>query len=160
MFDRLFDNAVDIHGRRLSLAVRDGRFIEVAPFCDASLARERIDLDGKLVLPGLVDGHIHLDKSFVGDRWQPHVPANSLRERLAIEKQQLASARPMVERADALIAQAASFGTIAMRCHVDVDATTGLSHLEAVMEARERWKGIVNIELVAFPQAGIVTCPG
>jgi len=160
MFDRLFDNAVDIHGNRLALAVLDGRFVDVAPSCDASLAREQIDLQGRLVLPGFVDGHIHLDKSFVGDRWQSHRPATSLRERLAIEKQQLAAARPMTERADALIAQAASFGTTAMRCHVDVDATTGLSHLHAVLEARERWQGIVDIELVAFPQAGIVSCPG
>ncbi|QNK01855.1 amidohydrolase family protein [Dyella telluris] len=160
MFDRLFDNAVDRHGQRISLAVRNGHFVEVAPSCHASLARERIDLEGRLVLPGFVDGHIHLDKSFVGDQWKPHVPVTSLRERLAIEKTQLASARPMTERADALIAQAAAFGTTAMRCHVDVDATTGLSHLHAVLEARKRWQGIVDIELVAFPQAGIITCPG
>ncbi|WP_236001820.1 amidohydrolase [Paraburkholderia elongata] len=63
-------------------------------------------------------------------------------------------------RADALIRQAASFGTIAMRSHVDVDATTGLANLHAVMEARETWRGVVDIELVAFPQAGVVSCPG
>jgi len=160
MLDLIFDNAVDIHGNRLSLAVHDGRLVDVAPRCEHHLARERIDLQGRLVLPGFVDGHIHLDKSFVGDHWQPHIPAMSLRERLAIEKKQLASARSMTERADTLIAQAASFGTTAMRCHVDVDATTGLAHLHAVLEARERWHGIVDIELVAFPQAGIISCPG
>ncbi len=160
MLDRLFENAVDIHGQPVSLAVRDGRFVAVDRSIDAPHARERIDLQGRLVLPGFVDGHIHLDKSFVGDRWQPHVPAATLRERLSIEKKQLAAARPMVERANALIAQAAAFGTIAMRCHVDVDASTGLSHLQAVLEARERWRDVVDIELVAFPQAGIVTCPG
>ncbi|HET7929967.1 MAG TPA: amidohydrolase family protein [Rhodanobacteraceae bacterium] len=160
MFDRLFDNAVDIHGNRLCLAVQDGRFAEIARQCDAARAVEVIDLQAHLVLPGFVDGHIHLDKSFVGDRWQPHVPTESLRERLAAEKRLLAGARPVAERADALIAQAAAFGTIAMRCHVDVDATTGLSHLHAVMEAREKWRGIVDIELVAFPQAGVVSCPG
>lgn len=160
MFDRWFDNAVDIHGRRLCLGVRDGRLAAVAGDCDPSLAAEVIDLGGNVVLPGFVDGHIHLDKSFVGDRWRPHVPAPSLRERLAAEKRLLSEAGSMVERADALIAQAVSFGTIAMRCHVDVDATTGLSHLHAVMQARERWRGVVDIELVAFPQAGVVSCPG
>ena len=112
------------------------------------------------MLPGFVDGHIHLDKSFVGDRWVPHEPVGTLRERLAVEKRQLAAAPPIVERANALIAQAAAFGTVAMRSHVDVDATTGLSNLQAVMAAREQWRGIVDIELVAFPQAGVVTCPG
>jgi cytosine/adenosine deaminase-related metal-dependent hydrolase len=108
----------------------------------------------------LVDGHIHLDKSFVGDQWHSHVPATTLRQRLAAEKQALANARPMAECADALIAQAVSFGTMAMRCHVDVDATTGLSHLHAVMAAREKWRDVVDIELVAFPQGGVVSCPG
>lgn len=160
MVDRVFVNALDVDGNALNLAVRHGRFIDIGPACTPAPGADVVDLAGRLVLPGFVDGHIHLDKSFVGDRWQPHLPATSLRERLAAEKRQLAQARPMVERAHALIAQAAAFGTLAMRCHVDVDATTGLSHLHAVLEAREQWRGLVDIELVAFPQAGVVSCPG
>lgn len=160
MIERLFTHAVDANGNPLNLAVSDGIIIAVGAERPETGAAEVIDLQGHLVLPGFVDGHIHLDKSFVGDRWRPHRPAASLRERLAIEKQALADARPIAERADALIRQAASFGTIAMRCHVDVDATTGLTHLHAVMQAREKWRGIVDIELVAFPQAGVVSCPG
>ncbi|CAD6526736.1 N-isopropylammelide isopropyl amidohydrolase [Paraburkholderia hiiakae] len=160
MIERLFTNAVEANGNPLNLAVSNGSFVAVGAERPESAAAEVIDLQGYLVLPGFVDGHIHLDKSFVGDRWRPHRPAASLRERLAIEKQALADARPIAERADALIRHAASFGTIAMRCHVDVDATTELTHLHAVMQAREKWRGIVDIELVAFPQAGVVSCPG
>ncbi|CAE6774787.1 MULTISPECIES: amidohydrolase family protein [Paraburkholderia] len=160
MFDRVFVNAVDADGNPLNLAVREGRLAAIGPERPAIGGAEVVDLAGHLVLPGFVDGHIHLDKSFVGDRWRPHRHVTSLRERLAIEKQELASAGPIVERADALIRQAASFGTIAMRSHVDVDATTGLTNLHAVMEAREKWRGVVDIELVAFPQAGVVSCPG
>jgi len=160
MFDRLFDNAVDIHGDKVCLAVKNGRFVAIAPTCDVTRAAEVVDLGGRLVLPGFVDGHIHLDKSFVGDRWQPHVPATSLRERLTAEKQMLARARPMAERANALMEQAVKFGTMAMRCHVDVDATTSLSHLHAVMDACNKWRGLIDVELVAFPQAGVVSCPG
>lgn len=160
MFDRVFVNAVDADGNPLNLAVREGRFAVIGPALPQTGGAEIVDLEGHLVLPGFVDGHIHLDKSFVGDRWRPHRHVASLRERLAIEKQELASAAPIVERADALIRQAASFGTIAMRSHVDVDATTALTNLHAVMEAREKWRGVVDIELVAFPQAGVVSCPG
>jgi len=160
VIDRLFVNAVDAHGAPLHLAVHDGRFVAISAERPAIDAAETIDLDGRLVLPGFVDGHIHLDKSFVGDTWRPHLAADSLRGRLAIEKRLIAQSRPMVERAKALIAQAAAFGTVAMRCHVDVDATTGLSHLEAVMQAREAWRDRVDIEIVAFPQAGVVSCPG
>ena len=160
MFDRVFVNAVDADGNPLNLAVREGRLAAIGPERPAIGGAEVVDLAGHLVLPGFVDGHIHLDKSFVGDRWRPHRHVTSLRERLAIEKQELASAGPIVERADALIRQASSFGTIGMRSHVDVDATTGLTNLHAVMEAREKWRGVVDIELVAFPQAGVVSCPG
>src|SRR6516225_3270947 len=103
MIERLFTNAVDAHGNPLNLAVSNGNFVAVGAERPESGAAEVIDLQGRLVLPGFVDGHIHLDKSFVGDRWRPHRPAASLRERLSIEKQELAGARPIEERADALI---------------------------------------------------------
>lgn len=160
MFDRVFVNAVGADGKPLNLTVRDGRLVSLGSERPETGGAEVVDLQGHLVLPGFVDGHIHLDKSFVGDRWRPHRVATTLRERLADEKAALASAAPIAARADALIRQAASFGTMAMRSHVDVDATTGLTHLHAVMEAREKWRGIVDIELVAFPQAGVVSCPG
>ncbi|MFI7858972.1 amidohydrolase family protein [Pseudomonas promysalinigenes] len=160
MNDREFVNAIDADGQPLNIAVREGRISHIGRHRDTITAGETIDLEGLLVLPGFVDGHIHLDKSFVGDRWRAHQPVSNLRERLAVEKRELASARPMVERADALISQAASFGTLAMRCHVDVDATTGLDNLCAVLEAHDKWKALIDIELVAFPQAGVVTCPG
>src|SRR5574337_942452 len=160
MNDRVFANAVDVDGRPLELLVINGRFAEIGRKVRAAEGAEVVDLQGRLVLPGFVDGHIHLDKSFVGDRWHPHQSAAGLRERLALEKRELASARPATERADALIRQAACFGTIAMRSHVDVDATTGLDNLHAVLEAREKWRDFMDIELVAFPQAGVMSCPG
>lgn len=160
MTDRVYLNAVGADGNPLYMHVRDGRILALGAEPPVVGAAQVTDLRGHLVLPGFVDGHIHLDKSFVGDRWRPHRPADSLRERLAIEKEELAAAPPIEGRADALIAQAAAFGTVAMRCHVDVDATTGLANLHAVMAAREKWRGIVDIELVAFPQAGVMSCPG
>ncbi|RAO77852.1 amidohydrolase family protein [Dyella jiangningensis] len=160
MLDRLFHNAVDIHGEPLRLAVKDGHFVDIGDDTPGHAFGDIVDLGGRLVMPGFVDGHIHLDKSFVGDAWRPHIEAHALRDRLAAEKALLARARPMEERALALIEQAAAFGTVAMRCHVDVDATTGLDHLHAVMQARSQWLDRVAIEIVAFPQAGVMSCPG
>lgn len=157
---RVFVGAVGADGSPLSLATRDGRFTYVGPQTPDTAHAQVIDLQGKLVLPGFVDGHIHLDKSFVGDRWRPHRPASTLRERLAAEKQEIADAAPTEDRADALMRQCVSFGTLAMRCHVDVDASTGLTHLHAVMAMRDKWREWLDIELVAFPQAGVIRCPG
>ena len=104
-------------------------------------------------------GHIHLDKSFVGDSWRAHVAAHSLTERLSIEKRLLADALPITDRAEALLAQAHAFGTVAMRSHVDIDPTIGLANLHAVMAACERWQDRMSVQLVAFPQAGILASP-
>ncbi|MBB3141927.1 amidohydrolase family protein [Halomonas organivorans] len=160
MHDQIFVNGVAADGNDISLAVKDGRIARIGALPPQETAAQVIDLNGHLVLPGLVDGHIHLDKSFVGDRWRPHRHAATLRERLAVEKRELAEARPIEARANALLRQASRFGSVAMRCHVDVDATTGLEHLHALLEVRQQWRDLVDIELVAFPQAGVVSCPG
>ncbi|MFS2046712.1 metal-dependent hydrolase, partial [Stenotrophomonas geniculata] len=151
---------VDRQGAPLHFHIRDGRISGLNGEAAPADGAEYVDLQGFTVLPGLVDGHIHLDKSFVGDRWHPHQPVNSLRERLAVEKAAVAGAAPMVDRAEALIRQCSAFGTVAMRCHVDIDASTGLGHLEAVREAALRCADIMRIQLVAFPQAGVMSCPG
>ena len=151
---------VDRDGAPLHFHIRDGRISGLNGEAAPADAAECVDLQGFAVLPGLVDGHIHLDKSFVGDRWHPHQPVNSLRERLAVEKAAVAGAAPMVDRAEALIRQCSAFGTVAMRCHVDIDGSTGLGHLEAVREAALRCADIMRIQLVAFPQAGVMSCPG
>ncbi len=151
---------VDRHGAPLRFHIRDGRFQGLNDMDGAAEGAESVNLSGFTVLPGLVDGHIHLDKSFVGDRWHPHQPVASLRERLAVEKAAVAAAAPMVDRAEALIRQCSAFGTVAMRCHVDIDGSTGLQHLQAVREAAERCADLMQIQLVAFPQAGVMSCPG
>lgn len=74
MNDREFINAIDADGKPLHIAVTNGRITHIGPQRASTPARETIDLEGLLVLPGFVDGHIHLDKSFVGDRWRPHQP--------------------------------------------------------------------------------------
>ncbi|MFT0532603.1 amidohydrolase family protein [Castellaniella hirudinis] len=160
MVERLFINGVTADGSKLDIAVAEGRIVAMGPDLPAVPGADVVDLHGWVVVPGFVDGHIHLDKSFVGDRWYPHVMANSLRERLAIEKEALAQAKPMAKRAEALLEQAATFGTVAMRSHVDVDATTGLTNLHTIMQVREQWRDRMHIELVAFPQAGVMSCPG
>lgn len=95
---RLFRNVLCKDGRTRDLAVRAGRFVDPNELNDDA---EAIDLDSLLALPAFIEGHIPLDKSFVGVGWRPHRPADDLGERLTIEKQLLAGTLPVQERADA-----------------------------------------------------------
>jgi len=147
-----------------SIAVKSGRIVSVEPEAPPSaLAVERLDVGGRLVVPGFIEGHIHLDKTLIGDSWKPHRPCTAgfyVRERVAFEKETLASAAPIGQRASALIELAVSRGTTHMRCHVDVDGQIELRNLEAILAVRERYRDVVGIDIVAFPQSGILASPG
>lgn len=79
---------------------------------------------------------------------------------MAFEKEALAKARPIPERAAAMIDLCVAQGTSYMRSHVDIDPDAGLSNLEHVLAVRDAHKDKVSIQIVAFPQSGIVTAPG
>lgn len=159
--DSVFTNGRFPDGTLRSFGVSDGK-IEAEGGALPS-AGAPTDLKGALVIPGLVDGHVHLDKTFLGDAWNPYRPATSahrVKERVAIEKANLAGAAPVAERGAALIEAAVARGTTHMRSHVDIDPISGLSNLEAVLGLRERFCDAVSIQIVAFPQSGIVAAPG
>ena len=153
-------------GRRVDVRIADGRIAAIepaggGPTGGGPAGETVIDLGGRLLTPAFVDGHIHLDKTLLGLDWQPHLPGDSIAERIAAEKQLRAGlAVPLAARAARLIEQVVTFGTTRLRCHVDVDPTIGLSGLHALVELRERYRTLVDIELVAFPQSGILAAPG
>ena len=64
-------------GTPSAIAVSDGRIVAIGSGAEAVPATNVIDLGGALALPGFVEGHIHLDTSFYGDAWQPHVPCTA-----------------------------------------------------------------------------------
>jgi len=162
--DILFQNARLADGQIVEIAVSGAKIVAVASTAQSYDSVGKIhDLGRRLVLPGLVEGHIHLDKCFVGDDWKPHRPCTagfSVRERVRFEKEALASARPIAERAAALIDLCVAHGTTQMRSHVDVDAEVGLRHFESIVAARDAHREKVSVQIVAFPQSGILTSPG
>lgn len=160
--DTIFERARLPDGRLVDIAVLGGRIASLDPQAEG-LAAERVDLAGALVVPGFVEGHIHLDKCWIGDTWKPHRPYTAgfnVRERLSFESEILKTAAPMEHRAAALIELAVSHGTSHIRSHLDVDSAVGLRHLEMLLAVRERYRDAVTIEFVAFPQHGVMSCPG
>jgi cytosine deaminase len=161
--ETLFQNARLTDGRIVDFATAGGRIVAMAQALQPSQAQKAGDLERRLVLPGFVDGHLHLDKGFIGDDWKPHRPCTAgfnVRERVEFEKQALARAKPISVRAAGLIELCMSHGTTHMRSHVDIDPQVGLRNLEQVVAVRDAYRDKVSIQIVAFPQSGIVTAPG
>ncbi|MFJ4713623.1 amidohydrolase family protein [Streptomyces sp. NPDC088785] len=158
-------DAVLPDGRAADVELRDGRVHAIrerrgdAPA--APLPAGAVDLGGALLMPALVDGHAHLDKTLIGGPWVPHRATADLREQIASER----AARhgptvPVGERAAALAHRMVALGTGHVRSHVDIDPDVGLDGLHELLAVRERFADRLGIQLVAFPQSGVVTAPG
>ena len=141
-------------GSRHDIEIRDGRIIALRPPTESE--------PGVLLMPPLVDGHIHLDKTLLGLPWVPNQAAgNTVADRIEAERKvRAARTVPETETAANLVRQVVASGTLHMRSHVDIDNQLGLRNLHAILEVRERFRDLVTIQIVAFPQSGIARSPG
>lgn len=115
----------------------------------------------KLCTPGLVDAHIHPDKTTWGGAWVSRHPAATLQDLIANDlAMQRESELSVEERSFALLSHALSNGTLAMRAHVDVSTELGTTNIEGVRSAADRLSPFLTVQIVAFPQFGLLTNPG
>jgi len=162
-FDKIFLNARFDGGAQHHIAVKDGRIAALLPTDAPASGTETIDLGNALVVPGFVEGHIHLDTSFYGDDWRPHKPCTdgfNVHERGAFQAENMGAAAPMDVRARNQLDLCIGHGSTQMRSHVMVDGSVGLKSLETILRVREEYKSLIDIQLVAFPQSGILASPG
>jgi len=124
-------------------------------------ARKEIDAKGMLVSPAFIDPHIHLDKCMIGDDIRPNV-SGTLQEAIEIiwEKKRKYTVPDIVKRAGEVIKLATLNGTTRMRTHADVDTIGGLTPIKGLLAARNKFKNIMDIQIVAFPQEGILRDSG
>jgi cytosine deaminase len=120
-----------------------------------------VDAAGNLVTPTYVNGHIHLDKCHLREKMQPN-KNYSFAECLELTWEHKAgyTVEDVVERASRAIQEGILNGTTVFRAFADVDTIGKLQGLEGLLALRERWHGIVHIEVVAFPQEGLIRDPG
>lgn len=161
--DKVFRNLRLPDGTPSAIAVARGKIAHIGTDVAAAAGTEVVDLGGQLVVPGFVEGHIHLDTSFYGDVWRPHIPYTAgfnVRERVEIQHRNMAAAAPMDQRARNELELCIANGSTRMRSHVMVDASVGLKSLETIAAVREQYRHLIDIQLVAFPQSGILSSPG
>jgi cytosine deaminase len=158
--DLVIRNATLPDGRQgVDLAIENGRIAAVAPALQAKGARE-IDAAGKLVSPPFVDAHFHMDATL--SYGLPRVnQSGTLLEGIALwgELKPQLTQEALVERALQYCDWAVARGLLAIRSHVDV-CDDRLLAVEALLEVKRRVAPYLDLQLVAFPQDGVLRSPG
>lgn len=160
MFDLIIRNAALADGRTdIDIGITDGRILAVQPGLDAGAA-EVIDAEARLVSAPFVDAHFHMDSTL--SYGLPRVnQSGTLLEGIALwgELKPLLTQDALIERALAYCDWAVAKGLLAIRSHVDV-CDPRLLAVEALIEVRRRVAPYLDLQLVAFPQDGVLRAPG
>lgn len=116
------------------------------------------DAKNYLMLPSFRDMHVHLDKTYYSGPWKaPSIPTKGIFTRLEEEELLLPKLLPVAtERAEKLLNLLTSKGSTHIRAHCNVDPVIGLKNLEATVRAVEAYKEKATVEIVAFPQHGLL----
>lgn len=155
--DMILKNVRPWGGAPTDLAVSDGAIVSEAP-----AGARVIDGGGAIALPGLVDAHGHIDKTLLGMGWRPFRAATGVQAMIANERKVLSeigdfsAARQSARVVDRMVAR----GTTHCRTHVDIGPDIGLAHFEGVAATREAVRDRMDMQIVAFPQTGVMTRPG
>ena len=160
MLDLLIHNATLPDGRtNMSVAVQAGRIMQVTQGLQAT-AHEVVDAQGLLLSPPFVDAHFHMDSTL--SYGQPRVNASgTLLEGIALwgELKPLLTQEALVERALTYCDWAVGRGLLAIRSHVDT-CDPRLLAVEALLQVKKQVAPYIDLQLVAFPQDGVLESPG
>ncbi|WP_300004003.1 amidohydrolase [uncultured Cedecea sp.] len=120
---------------------------------------DRVNGEGRLLLPSTRDEHIHLDKTFYGDPWRAARGNNAgdIFQMIALEEQLLPRLLPDAQRrTHRLLQLLQEKGTTHVRTHCNIEPTSGLQSLLQLQEALIPWREQMHCEIVAFPQHGLL----
>jgi cytosine deaminase len=157
----LLRNVRPLGDAAVDLLVQDGRIAALGPALAAVADCEVEEGGGALLLPGLVEGHTHLDKTLWGLDWYRNEVGPRLVDRIDNERAfRRDSGHDAAAQSRALAKAFLALGTTRLRTHVDIDTEAGLRHLEGVLRTRDAMQDVQQIQIVAFPQSGLLGRPG
>lgn len=163
MIDLMLRNThIEGEEKNLDLAIDNGVVIDRGPGLDYT-ARQELELGGDLLIPGFVESHLHLDVALMNSCARPGRPAPFTHPRElneAMEQRRRSFTREDIERrAGAALELASRHGVTAVRAQCHVDTEIGLKHVEALQSVKEKYAGRVTVQIVAFPQQGLLRNP-
>src|SRR5262245_10016913 len=142
----------------VDIAVESGRIVEIARDIATDAPEQR--LDGRLVIAGFVETHIHLDKSCILDRCGgEHITLEAAIASVASAKRAFTQA-DIHARAQRTLEKAIVHGTTRMRTHVEVDPRVGLNGFHAVHALKRDYAWAIDLQICVFPQEGLTNDPG
>lgn len=128
-----------------------------------------VDVDGAILAPAFVNGHLHLDKvdtlDQIGDKalgayHESGMGGSMSAIELASEVKKNYDRRELLPRVQRVLDEAVTNGNTVIRAFADVDTSARLEGLYALLEAKQQYKDLVDVEIVAFPQDGLLRDPG
>lgn len=138
-----------------------GLITAVEPAADRPVGSDELDGRGLLALPGFVNAHAHIDMSWLGFPWQSYAGEGGTEGRIRYERERRGEfGYPSAEITERVLAEFVRHGTTTIRTHVDVDPDVDIRAIEAVREAAASYDGALTVELIAFPQDGVLRRPG
>jgi cytosine deaminase len=157
--DLLLTNVRPMGGAAGDILIHAGRIAAVGVPAPPGVAT--LDGGGRIALPGLVEAHTHLDKSLLGLPWYRNEVGPRLVDKISNERT-VRRTLPIDPRQQSArqAALTVSHGATHIRTHVDVDTECGIAGIEGLLATRADLADIVGIDLVAFPQSGLLIRPG
>jgi len=137
--DILLKNVIlDESNETVDIGIENGKFIKIGSQLDFPAARV-IEGNGRVVIPGLVESHIHLDKALIADRLPNK--SGTLQEALSVTAQLKSTftKEDVAERAEKALQMIIKRGTTHIRTHAEFDPSGGFHGFETIMELKEKY---------------------
>lgn len=148
-------------GTSVDVLISGGKISKIAADQDTPAGVAVEDGRGEILLPGLVEAHTHLDKSLWGLPWYTNEVGLRLIDKIDNERlnKRRLNMDPYTQSARQAV-QSSLMGSTHIRSHVDVDTDHGMWGIEGIMRMRAEYREIIDVEIVAFPQSGLLRRPG
>ncbi len=152
------DVVIGPSNEKTSLLIKGKKILEIGGELESS--SYLIDGGGRVLLPGFVDSHIHLDKALIMDR-KPN-KSGTLEEALKVvsELKTTFTREDIEKRAREALDMVISKGTTYLRTHAEFDPLGGFDGFEIIMKLKREYRDLIDMQVVAFPQEGIIKSPG
>jgi cytosine/creatinine deaminase len=159
--DLIIRNARLANGRSHELSdigVADGRIVAIER--ELSAEGEFYDAEGRLACPGLIESHIHLDKSRIIERCAPQERAQLSPVKGVAPLKKSMTIEDIRGRAEQTLEQCIMHGTTRMRTQVELDPGIGMRGFDAITSLIDDYKWAIEVEICVFPQEGLTNYPG